>query len=88
MAGSKGILATKGRITSAPTLLGKWKATCGFIVMVRFHTALRGLKSAMPHNDITSTGESLHMSVQGVTVRYVRQLTEEDKWNAGSRMDG
>ena len=40
------------------TLLGKWKATCEFIVMVRFRTALRGgVKSAMPHNDITSTGE-------------------------------
>lgn len=69
------------------TLLGKWKAACEFIVMVRFRTALRGLKSAMPRNDITSTGESMHISVQGVSVRDVRQLTKEDKWNADSQID-
>lgn len=35
--------------------------------MVRFRAAPRGFKSAMPHNDIMSTGESLHISVPGVS---------------------
>lgn len=64
--------------------------TC-VIERVRFHTAPRGWKSAMSHNDAVSTGESLRLpyqaSVEPVMHKwYTRQLTKEGKRAAGSRM--
>lgn len=59
-----------------PTLLGKWKAPMLLRIMrvyrygeISHSTA--GLKIATSHNNITSTGENLYISVHGVSVRYV-----------------
>ena len=71
-----------------PTLLTKRKAICGFIVMVRFHAAPRGCKSAMSYNGIASTGESLWIPHEVCSERYAQQLKKKGKGCTGSRMAG
>ena len=47
--------------TRRAMLLPEQKPTCGFIVMVRFHTLLRCRKDLfMLYKDFRSTGENLH----------------------------
>ena len=53
--------APKYQQTRASTLWAEGKTICGFIVKVRFHTALRCRKELfMLYKDCTSTGESLY----------------------------
>ena len=81
--------APKYQQTRASTLLSEGKTICGFIVKVRFHTALRCRRELfMLYKDCTSTGESLYfLSFRKKRSRVcLVNKRKRDKRNIGSRI--
>ena len=80
--------APKYQQTRASTLLSEGKTICGFIVKVRFHTALRCRKELfMLYKDCTSTGENLYfLSFRKRSRVCLVNKRKRDKRNIGSRI--
>lgn len=81
--------APKYQQTRASTLLSEGKTICGFIVKVRFHTALRCRKELfMLYKDCTSTGESLYFLYFREKKQSMLTQPKEEKQRKYRQSDG
>ena len=81
--------APKYQQTRASTLWSEGKTICGFIVKVRFHTALRCRKELfMLYKDCTSTGESLYFLYFREKKQSMLTQPKEEKQRKYRQSDG
>ena len=82
-------LYDKYQQTRASTLWSEGKTICGFIVKVRFHTALRCRKELfMLYKDCTSTGESLYFLYFREKKQSMLTQPKEEKQRKYRQSDG